>query len=97
MATWISTNKTWGYQHALAYFLANASQALSGPVSLPGSWSPKIDSGLPSGELGSIGKFLASRGGEAWDICARGLGSDAIERWHKFFGNPFPPLASMYG
>ena len=97
IASWIAQGKRWGYQEALSYFLANAHRALGGPVRLPGSFSPAVDSGLSTSELANIGTFLQARANEALTICQRNDPARAINEWRSLLGEPFPALSSFYG
>jgi hypothetical protein len=97
IATWIRENKTWGYHHALAYFLSSAHGALTGPISLPGSYSPRVDSGLGPSQLTDLGKYLKNQAADAWKICGYKEETRAIHDWYDLIGAPFPVTSSLYG
>ncbi len=82
--------KHWGYHHVLAYFLSNAHSLLDGPVGIPNSYSPKVDSGWNAFSLTRIGQTLVELGKEAWEICGDDSEARALGRWREFFGDPFP-------
>ncbi len=82
--------KNWGYHHLLARFLSDAHAHLSGPVAIPNSYSPPVDSSLSSPHLAAIGSALAELGRQAWDICRESSEVQALQRWRDFYGDPFP-------
>ena len=94
LSDWQARNLNWGYQHLLAHFLKNVRTHLTGPVSLPGSHSPAIDSGVGFLRLQQIGTALESLGETAWKVCElddkQHNTSSALDYWRKFFGEPFP-------
>lgn len=100
IATWSNQKLTWGYQHLLADFLSSAPALLVGstlltmgspmPVSLPGSFSPAIDSGLDNNEISKLVAFLKERSEIAWKICALKDETQAVTAWRNFIGDPFP-------
>jgi hypothetical protein len=89
-AEWASRGLSWDYSHALAQFLSDVPYYLHGPVSLLGSFSPPVGSGLASYELEDIGRYLTERAQHAWRICATQTPADAISAWRRFIGDPFP-------
>ncbi|CEP66428.1 Uncharacterized [Moorella glycerini] len=90
IANWRLQGLRWGYQHLLAYFLSNASPHMLGPVTLPGSFSPGMDSGMTLLQLENTGKLLSKLGALAWKICGLKDSPQALEAWAEFFGKPFP-------
>lgn len=90
VADWNGRNLRWGSQHVLAYFLSQAHRYLTGPVALPGSFSPPVDSGLSIYGLLEIGQKLAKFGEIAWKICKVEDEEQALDLWRQFYGDPFP-------
>jgi len=78
---WSQRGMRWGYQHALARVLADASVWVAQPVSLPGSLSLAVNSGLSANELQRIGQYLAHRAAEAWRLCGLADGIPAVRAW----------------
>jgi hypothetical protein len=97
IVTWIRENKTWGYHHALAYFLSSAGEALTGPIALPGSYSARVDSGLSPSDLADLGRYLRNQADDAWKICGYKEETRAVHGWHDLIGTPFPAASSLYG
>jgi hypothetical protein len=94
IADWEAQHLNWGYQHLLAHFLKHVRVRLVGPVSLPGSYSPAVDSGLASFRLQQLGSTLEKLGDTAWKICELDDKlhdtASALDCWRRFFGEPFP-------
>lgn len=90
---WCIENLRWDYQHIFSQFLTDAPKYLTGSVSIPGSYSPPVDSGLSVHRLQQIGQYLVQCGQTAWGICKLGDGGDdgqALDLWRRFYGDPFP-------
>jgi hypothetical protein len=90
IANWESLGLSWGYQHLLAFFLSTVGSHLEGPISLPGSYSRPVDSGLSSYQLATKGEELRNLGTKAWSLCKEGDQSSSLPGWRAFFGDPFP-------
>lgn len=90
VAGWNQQNLRWGYQHVLAQFLSHAPNYLTGPVAIPGSYSPAVDSDLSAYRLQQIGQYLAQCGQTAWGICKVTDEGQALDLWRKFYRDPFP-------
>jgi len=93
VADWNQRCPKWGYQHVLAQFLSQAPTYLTGPVAIPSSYSPAVDSGLSTYGLQETGRYLARCGEAAWSICKVGDGGEerrALDAWRQFYGEPFP-------
>ena len=94
IAEWEARHLNWGYEHLRAHCLKQVRTQLAGPVSLPGSYSPPIDSGLSAVQLRQIGLTLEKFGETAWKICDldddRHDTASALDLWRDFFGEPFP-------
>jgi hypothetical protein len=90
VAGWNQQNLRWGYQHVLAQFLSQAPALLNGPVAIPGSCSPAVDSGLSAYRLQQIGQYLAKCGECACGICKVTDEGQALDLWRQFYGDPFP-------
>jgi hypothetical protein len=88
-AKWNANGKTWDFPHALAAVLEDAHLQLNGPIALPESYSPAIDSGLQR-ELAGIGSYLHEAAADAWRLCMDPSEERALDGWVKFFGEPFP-------
>jgi hypothetical protein len=86
VSEWKAKGYHYGYQHLLAAVLGHVSRTIATPASLPGSFSPPVDSGLSSTLLVSLSTFVAARSEAAWRLCA----TNAITGWREFFGQPFP-------
>lgn len=86
ISEWKVKGYRYGYQHLLAAFLGQVPNIITTPVSLRGSFSPPVDSGLSSATLLSVGTFLAARSEAAWRLCA----TNTTTGWREFFGQPFP-------
>jgi len=89
IAYWEAKGLYWGYQHVLAHFLSEVLDFMTGPVSLPGSYSLPVDSGFSRRELLKCGRYLARLGELAWKICELGDTPEALNLWREFFGEPF--------
>lgn len=87
---WQAQNLRWDYQHILAQFLSEAYSLLDAPISIPGSYSPSVDSGMNPSELQELGQVLLKWGAAAWEICRIDDDGRAVEYWRDFFGDPFP-------
>jgi len=92
LRNWNGLGLPWGYHHVLTQFLTNVPSFLTGPVSLPGSLSSAMDSGLSVHQLQSIGAYLSGRAAEGRRLCELSDGSQAVRAWHDFFGEPFPAV-----
>lgn len=90
LADWNSRGLSWGYHHVLAQFLTAAPAHLNGPVAIPGSYSPSIDSGLSAYGLQQIADRLRKCGDLAWRICKVEDDAQALDLWRQFYGEPFP-------
>ncbi|MCL4516328.1 MAG: hypothetical protein M1379_12185 [Firmicutes bacterium] len=90
IAKWEVERLSWGYQHILAYFLSNVGYFMLGPASIPGSYSPPVDSRLSFTELQALGGIWMKFGSLAMSICKLGDTPQALDVWRQFFGNPFP-------
>ncbi len=93
VAVWNQQYSKWGYPHLLAHVLSQAQNHLHGPVAIPGSYSPAVDSDLPAYRLQEIGQYLAQCGETAWGICKLGDGGSdgqALSLWRRLYGEPFP-------
>jgi hypothetical protein len=90
IADWNLRNLKWGYQHVLAQFLTAAPECLAGPIAIPGSYSPAIDSDLSAYGLQQIAARLKKCGEVAWRICKIEDDGEALDLWRKFYGEPFP-------
>jgi len=86
ISEWKAKRYSYGYQHLVAAFLGQVSKIITIPASLPGSFSPPMDSGLSSTTLLSASAFLAARSEAAWRLCA----TNTTAGWREFFGQPFP-------
>lgn len=89
---WSQRGARWGYQHALARVLADACVWVQHAVSLPGSLSPAVDSGLAVNELQRIAQYLARKAEEARQLCDLADGIPAVRAWGRFFGDAFPAV-----
>lgn len=90
IANWEANKYRYGYNYLLASFLSQASKTVAAPVTLHGSYSPSVDSGLGQSTLSSIGTFLAARAEVAWRLCKDPSVMSALSGWREFFGDPFP-------
>ncbi|MFZ5634694.1 MAG: SMODS domain-containing nucleotidyltransferase [Bacillota bacterium] len=90
IAYWEAKDLYWGYQYVLAHFLSEVVDFMTGPVSLPGSYSLPVDSGFSKSELLERGHYLARLGELAWKICELGDTPEALNLWREFYGEPFP-------
>jgi hypothetical protein len=95
IAEWTAQGQVWGYQHAFAAVLSSARIFMASGIALSGSYSPAVTSGLSGEELKKIGIFFEKAGALAWNICGVSEAYVAVERWRTFFGDPFPPWASV--
>lgn len=86
ISEWKGKGYVFGYHHMLAGFLSRASQTVTTPAQLYGSFSPPINSGLSSESLSAVGTFLGSRANVAWQLA----GTNTVAGWREFFGEPFP-------
>lgn len=90
VATWESQRIKWGYHHLFAAFLEKAGGLLTAPLTIPGSFSPKIDSGLDWLTIVAMEMNFNAWANHAKIINSMGDGPDAVAAWRKFFGDPFP-------
>jgi len=94
IADWQNRSLNWGFQHVVAHFLKQVRRQLIGPVSLPGSYSPAVDSDLSPVRLQQLGSALEKLGATAWRICElddkQNNTRSALDCWRRFFGDPFP-------
>jgi hypothetical protein len=74
----------------LAQFLRVASQVLTNPVQLPGSFTPPVNSHLTQVHLAGLGTYLSGRADEAWRLAKLEDKTQALAGWRPFFGEPFP-------
>jgi hypothetical protein len=91
---WNATGKAWDVQHALAAVLEDARLHMAGPVALPGSYSPPVDSGLGS-ELAGAAAYLTEAAAVAWKLCMETSEPRALRGWLDFFGHPFPAASNL--
>jgi hypothetical protein len=91
---WNAAGRTWDLQHAFAACLADFRLLMSGPVALPGSCSPPLDSGLGA-ELESIAAYLSEAGATAWKLCMEPSDHRALNGWLATFGHPFPAASNF--
>ncbi|HVZ70912.1 MAG TPA: hypothetical protein VHJ20_00940 [Polyangia bacterium] len=95
IASWAAKGQSWGLQHAVAAVLSSARPLMKSGLTLTGSHSPPVTSGLSTDEMGTIGAFFEKAGALAWNICSVAEPDVAVERWRTFFGDPFPPWGSV--
>ncbi|HZH16235.1 MAG TPA: hypothetical protein VE057_17935 [Archangium sp.] len=101
LAEWAAKGLKWGYKHALAAFLSDAAVLLQSPVSLPGSYSPPVDSKLSPLDLANVRAWVAERAKVAWTLCeadnSPGMGGElaSLDRWRTFIGDPFPSYFAL--
>ncbi len=91
---WTAQRFNWGYQHLLARFLKEVRTQLDKPVSLPGSYSAPVDSGLSAAQRQRIGLWLEKLGEIAWQSCElddkHNDTAGALRCWRWLFGEIFP-------
>jgi SMODS domain-containing protein len=90
IAEWDAKNYSYGYEFILAQFLRVASQALTNPVQLPGSYTSPVNSHLTQVHLAGLGTYLSGRADEAWRLAKLEDKTQALAGWRPFFGEPFP-------
>ncbi len=86
ISDWKSKGYRFGYNHLLAAILGTVSNTIAVPATLPGSFSPPMNSGLDFATLTALGAFLKARADVAWQLCR----ADTVQGWREFFGDPFP-------
>jgi hypothetical protein len=87
---WKAAGYTFGYHHIVAEFLDRASQIVTGPVQISGSYTIPVDSGLEQTTMIRIAVFLAGRAKAAWALCKTRDQREALSGWRQFLGDPFP-------
>jgi Second Messenger Oligonucleotide or Dinucleotide Synthetase domain len=93
IADWDAKNYSYGsygYEFILAQFLRRASQMLTNPVQLDGSFTPPVNSNLTQLRLAGLGTFLSGCADEAWRLAQLKDKTQALQGWRTFFGEPFP-------
>ena len=90
VAHWESSNTPWGYPQLFAAFLGLASERLMNRVSLPGSYSPPVDSDLALMPSLMLGTMMRQWSEQAWQICNITEDARALAEWRRFYGEPFP-------
>src|SRR5208283_3648625 len=85
---WDAKNYSYGYEFILGQFLRAASQVLTIPVQLQGSYTPPINSNLTQSRLAGLGTFLSGRADEAWRLAKLSDKTQALAGWRNFFGEP---------
>lgn len=89
LVQWNKARMTWSFQHMLAAYFSLAANRVQTPVQLVGSVTPAFDSELTSRQLRQVAKDFETLGETAWKLCEVD-GSNAVKRWAKFMGDPFP-------
>jgi len=90
IADWTNRNLRFGFHHILAFFLSGVYAFMQDSVSIPGSYSPAVDSGLSQLKLIELGLVLKRKGDNALKICEMTDEGEALGNWRIFFGEPFP-------
>lgn len=91
---WNAAGRTWDLQHAFSAVLEDARIHMTGPISLPGSHSPPVDSGLGP-ELQDVAEYLAEAGAAAWRLCMDPSNESALNGWGRLLGAPFPATSNF--
>ncbi len=81
LAQWETRGWRWDYWHAFAGFLERLPANIGQALSLPGSYSPPVESGIPSVEMRRAIQFVEDRASEAWRIAKLTDESRAVDGW----------------
>jgi hypothetical protein len=87
---WEAKNWSWGYPEAFAGLLSFLPELMTQAVSLPGSFSPPVASGIQPHLMANAVGYVRDRANAAWKIMKTSDEREALEGWRTFFGDPFP-------